>query len=99
MIETLGQFSNSSEEWNPSILEEIAATIESQPVLGHWPTMRAAADANYLRLLANALTEFEDRQYRAENCEKHGPYRFSGSARGCPVCERDSQADGEGNGP
>lgn len=32
--------------------EGIARTIESEPVLSHWPHMRAAEDAQYVRSLA-----------------------------------------------
>lgn len=37
---------------NLKILESIADTIETRPVLGHWPHMRAGADADYLRGVA-----------------------------------------------
>lgn len=37
--------------------EEIAKTIESRPVLGHWPHMRAELDANYVRELEALYAE------------------------------------------
>ena len=37
-------------------LNEIAATIEHRPVLGHWPAMRADKDASAVRQAASALS-------------------------------------------
>ncbi len=38
-----------------TVLETIADIIESQPVLGHWPHMRAEADVKYLRGVSRIL--------------------------------------------
>jgi hypothetical protein len=43
-----------------TILELIADTIESRPVLGHWPHMRAQADAEYLREISKQWTGLSD---------------------------------------
>jgi hypothetical protein len=43
-----------------TILELIADAIESRPVLGHWPHMRAQADAEYLREISKQWTGLSD---------------------------------------
>lgn len=43
-----------------TILDLIAETIEKQPVLGHWPHMRAQADSEYLRELSKQWRELSD---------------------------------------
>jgi hypothetical protein len=43
-----------------TILELIAETIEHQPVLGHWPHMRAQADAEYLRDISKQWSALSD---------------------------------------
>jgi hypothetical protein len=42
------------------ILELIADTIESRPVLGHWPHMRAKPDADYLRAVAKEREDLRE---------------------------------------
>lgn len=43
-----------------TILELIAKTIESRPVFGHWPHMRAHADVEYLREISKQWKELCD---------------------------------------
>jgi hypothetical protein len=49
------------------ILENIARTIESHPVLGHWPHMRAKADADYLRSLVPGVIVQGDTHHHADS--------------------------------
>src|SRR5215472_16799068 len=46
-------------------LRAVACTICSQPVLGHWPHMRAGDDANELEKSADALEELDTLLYDA----------------------------------